>query len=200
MRIIAGEHRGRTLLGPADAQTTRPIIDRVKESLFNRLTSLGLLTPDGDNADWSVVDIFSGTGSMGLESLSRGAAHCIFVDQDRQAIERLRQNIQALGLEDRAAVIQGSALAGYWMSSLRPGSIQIAFVDPPYDLMLDETTRQQVLDMLAQLRPILEPGGVAVLRTPREIELPELDVYDGLAAANYGGMRLHFYQTPLDRA
>ncbi|MFN3167492.1 MAG: 16S rRNA (guanine(966)-N(2))-methyltransferase RsmD [Phycisphaeraceae bacterium] len=200
MRIIAGEHRGRAILGPADAGTTRPITDRVKESLFNRLTSLGLLQPDGDNAEWAVVDVFSGTGSLGLEALSRGAARCTFVDMDREAVRRLRANIDELGLGDRAQVVQGSALAGYWSAALRPGSVQVAFIDPPYALMEEDKTRRSVLDMVAQLRPILEPGGVAMVRTPREIELPELEPFDGPAAANYGGMRLHFYQAPLEAA
>lgn len=198
MRIIAGDHRGRTILGPIDAETTRPIIDRVKEALFNRLISLGLLQPDGDNAGWSVVDVFSGTGSLGLESLSRGAETCTFVDQDREAIARLNENIETLGLGERAQVVQASALAGYWMASLRPGSVQVAFIDPPYAMMQEDNTKNHVLDMVARLLPIMEVGGVVMLRTPREIELPELEPFDGPATADYGGMRLHFYQVPLD--
>lgn len=197
MRIIAGDHRGRTILGPADAETTRPIIDRVKEALFNRLTSLGLLQPDGDNDSWSVVDVFSGTGSLGLEALSRGAASCTFVDQDRTAVTRLQENLDALKLGDRGQIVQGSALAGYWAASLRPGSVQVAFIDPPYAMMEDETQRAEVLDMICRLSPILEAGGVVMVRTPREIELGELEAYDGPGVADYGGMRLHFYQAPL---
>ena len=181
-------------------QTTRPIIDRVKEALFNRLTSLGLLQPDGDNAGWSVVDVFSGTGSLGLEAMSRGAARCTFVDQDRSAVGLLNQNIEALGLTDRAQVIQGSALAGYWAASLQPGSIQIAFIDPPYAMMQDDEQRATVLAMVEQIRPIMEQGGVVVLRTPVEVTCEEVPGYDGPATADYGGMRLHFFQTPLDEA
>jgi len=197
MRIIAGDHRGRTILGPADAQTTRPIIDRVKEALFNRLTSLGLLQPDGDNAGWSVVDVFCGTGSLGLESLSRGAESCTFVDQDRGAADRLRENLDALGLTDRAQIVQGSALAGYWSAAIQPGSVQVAFIDPPYAMMEDEADQAKVLEMVTNLLPIMEPGGVVVVRTPREVELPELPVYDGPGDTPYGGMRLYFYQAPL---
>ncbi|MFK7788589.1 MAG: RsmD family RNA methyltransferase [Phycisphaeraceae bacterium] len=198
MRIIAGDHRGRTILGPEDMDTTRPIIDRVKEALFNRLTSLGLLQPDGDNEGWSAVDVFSGTGSLGLESLSRGAASCTFVDQDRSAVSRLNQNIEALNLTDRAQVIQGSALAGYWAASIQPGSIQVAFIDPPYVMMEEDDDRARVLAMVGQVLPILEQGGVVVLRTPVEVTCEEVAGYDGPATADYGGMRLHFYQTPLD--
>ena len=179
-------------------QTTRPIIDRVKEALFNRLTSLGLLQPDGDNAGWSVVDVFSGTGSLGLEALSRGAASCTFVDQDRAAVGLLNQNLDMLGLQDRAQVVQGSALAGYWSASLQPGSVQVAFVDPPYAMMAEEDQRAGVLAMVEQMKPIMERGGVVMVRTPIEVTCEEVAGYDGPAMTDYGGMRLHFYQTPLD--
>ena len=200
MRIIAGQHRGRDILGPADAQTTRPITDRVKEALFNRLHSLGLMQPDEGSDHWHAADVFSGTGSLGLEMLSRGAASCTFVDQDREAISRLRKNIETLGEDDRAHVVQASALAGYWSASIVPGSLQVACFDPPYAMMQEEKTRSQVLEMVQRLLPTLEPGGVVVLRTPVEIELPELEMFDGPGTADYGGMRLHFYQAPLPEA
>lgn len=198
MRIIAGDQRGRAILGPIDDQTTRPIIDRVKESLFNRLTSLGMMQPDGDNDSWSVVDVFSGTGSLGLEALSRGAAQCTFVDQDRTAIARLNENLDTLGLTDRAQVIQGSALAGYWSASLAPGSIQIAFIDPPYVMMEVDEDRAKVLAMVQHMHPIMEPGGVAMVRTPVEVVCEEIEGYDGPITTDYGNMRLHFYQTPME--
>lgn len=197
MRIIAGDHRGRAILGPADEKTTRPITDRVKESLFNRLTSLGLLQPDESRDEWAVVDVFSGTGSMGLECLSRGAAQCTFVDQDRDAVSRLHQNLDALGLTDRAQVVQASALAGYWSASIPPGSVQVAFVDPPYAMMQEPGPQQKVLQMVAGLTPIMEYGGVCIVRTPVEVQLDEIAGFDGPAQAAYGGMRLHFYQLPM---
>lgn len=197
MRIIAGDHRGRAILGPEDMQTTRPIIDRVKEALFNRLTSLGLLRPDGDNQTWSAVDVFSGTGSLGLEALSRGAARCTFVDQDRGAVTRLNENIETLGLTDRTQVVQGSALAGYWSASLQPGSVQVAFVDPPYVMMEVDEDRAKVLAMVEHMRPIMEQGGVVMVRTPVEVICEEIAGYDGPITTDYGGMRLHFYQAPL---
>ncbi|HEX2971347.1 MAG TPA: RsmD family RNA methyltransferase, partial [Tepidisphaeraceae bacterium] len=91
MRIIAGEFRGRKLLSP-EGDTTRPITDRVKQSLFDILTPL---LPEA-----VVYDCFSGTGSMGLEALSRGAAQATFFEADRSALARLRQNIDALKVAD----------------------------------------------------------------------------------------------------
>ena len=76
-------------------------------------------------------------------------------------------------------------------------AVQVAFVDPPYGMMEEEKPRLAVLDMVAGLCSVMEAGGVVMVRTPREIELPELEPYDGPAAAAYGGMRLHFYQMPL---
>ncbi|MEM6506339.1 MAG: RsmD family RNA methyltransferase [Planctomycetota bacterium] len=198
MRIIAGDHRGRAIHGPEDMHTTRPIIDRVKEALFNRLASLGLLQPDGENEGWSVVDVFCGTGSLGLEALSRGAAACTFVDQDRAAVGLLNENLDMLGLHDRSQVVQASALAGYWSASLRPGSVQVAFIDPPYAMMEEDDPRARVLTMVKQIKPIMEPGGVVMVRTPVVVACEDIPGYDGPATADYGGMRLHFYQTPLD--
>src|SRR5436853_753972 len=96
MRIIAGEFRGRKLL-PPEGLVTRPVTDRVKQSLFDILTPL---LPDA-----RVYDCFAGTGTMGLECLSRGAASAVFFEADRSAVARLRKNIAALGVEDRGRVI-----------------------------------------------------------------------------------------------
>jgi 16S rRNA (guanine(966)-N(2))-methyltransferase RsmD len=189
MRIIAGTHRGRTLLGPEDEKTTRPITDRVKENLFNRLHSLGVL------GYGRVADLFCGTGSMGLEALSRGAEHCTFVDQDRQAIARLRHNLDTLGVADDAArVIPGSAFLPGWTLGLPDGALTLALLDPPYAMTADLTP---LLGLLEALRPKLEVGGVAMLRTPADVPAPPIPGYDGPAPTTYGGMTLHFYQSPL---
>src|SRR3954467_12569711 len=99
MRIIAGEFRGRPLLPPQGQQTTRPITDRAKQSLFD------VLAPHIDGA--LVYDCFAGTGSMGLECLSRGAKFCTFFEADRSAITRLHQNIAAVKAQDRSRAVAG---------------------------------------------------------------------------------------------
>ena len=119
MRIIAGKHRGRKLLGPKDETTTRPITDRIKEILFNRLMSLGFL------GEGNVLDIFAGTGSMGLECLSRGADHCVFVERDHDARSRLEQNIDALDLKQRSRIIASDAYSpSHTGQSTLPSSIR----------------------------------------------------------------------------
>src|SRR6266850_7741478 len=98
MRIIAGEFRGRKIL-PPEGEVTRPITDRVKQSLFD------ILSPRIEGT--RVYDLFAGTGSMGLECLSRGAAHATFFEADRSALDRLRKNIATLKLQGQSRIFGG---------------------------------------------------------------------------------------------
>lgn len=121
MRIIAGQWRGRPLIAPK-GDATRPTADRTREALFSMLVSRL-----GDFDGLSVADLFAGSGALGLEALSRGAARCLFVEQDRAAIEALRTNIAKLGAT-QAEMRQGSVL------SLPPASqpLDLVMMDPPY--------------------------------------------------------------------
>ena len=104
MRVVAGELRGRRLLTPP-GNDTRPTTDKVRQAVFNALDSAGLIE------DAVVVDLFSGSGAMGIEALSRGARTCTFVERDRLAVETIRANLAALGLVGRARVVVGDAAA-----------------------------------------------------------------------------------------
>lgn len=121
MRIIAGEWRGRKLAAPAGA-STRPTGDRVRETLFSMLASrLGTF------ADLRVADLYAGSGALGLEALSRGAAFACFVDNDPAAVGAIRANVAALGAGDRAKVLPCSA------AKLPAGDrFDLIFADPPY--------------------------------------------------------------------
>ena len=122
MRIISGTARGSRIQAPDGRSTTRPITDRAKESIFNMLVSLGGVD------DAVVLDLFAGSGSFGLEALSRGARRVTFVERDRRALAALRANVERLGFGQRATVIGAPvevALAGL-------GPADIAFCDPPY--------------------------------------------------------------------
>ncbi|MCR9180947.1 MAG: RsmD family RNA methyltransferase, partial [Erythrobacteraceae bacterium] len=103
MRIVAGEWRGRKLVAPK-GEATRPTADRMRETLFSMLTSRL-----GSFEELTVADLFAGSGALGLEALSRGAGSCLFVEQDRAAIDAIRTNITALGAGLRARVEAGSA-------------------------------------------------------------------------------------------
>ena len=197
MRIIAGTHRRRPLIGPEDASTTRPITDPVKEALFNRLMSLGMLAGPPQEGAWEAVDVFSGTGSLGLECLSRGAEACTFVEQDRAALTGLRENLGTLELEDRARVLPGSALSPTWVATLGEGAVRVVFLDPPYSLMDDPRESLRLYALLPHLLSRLEEGGVVVLRTAAEYVPKDADGYDGPVTVAYGSQALHFYQRPL---
>ncbi len=128
MRIVAGKHRGRRLAAGAD-EAVRPTADRARQGLFNMLAhGLGAAAVAIEGA--VVLDVFAGSGALGLESLSRGAAHAIFVENDRTAVALIRTNANALGEQTRTTVLARDAL------SLGPppavGPAAIAFFDPPY--------------------------------------------------------------------
>lgn len=122
MRIIAGEWRGRKLIAPK-GEATRPTADRTREALFNMLASrLGSF--EGLN----VADLFAGSGALGVEALSRGAARCLFVEQDADALKAIRANVTALGARDRCDVRASSVL------TLGPTNeaYDLILADPPY--------------------------------------------------------------------
>jgi 16S rRNA (guanine966-N2)-methyltransferase len=180
MRIIAGEFRGRKLLAP-DSDATRPITDRVKQSLFD------ILTPR--LAEARVYDCFAGTGSMGLESLSRGASSAVFFEADRSALTRLRQNVQTLGVMDRTTIIAQDLFR--WFKSAAAGDdlADIVFLDPPYRYLRERP--QDLLELSARLVEHLKPGGVVVFRhdSADALDLPPLVRTD---EREYGGMKLEF--------
>jgi 16S rRNA (guanine966-N2)-methyltransferase len=220
MRIIAGTHRGRRYLPPKDEATTRPITDRVKQSLYDRLWSQGALpdppedkaafrpppppdvAPEDPCADadttetvepFEVLDIFSGTGSLGLEALSRWADRCTFVDMDRDAITRLEQNLTDLGLADRARVVKASALNPVWLAQLKPGSISLIFLDPPYAISEDEQGRQDMVALMGELRRVAAPGCFLSHRTAKDVAPDSVEGWDGPVSHNYGSMTVHFF-------
>jgi 16S rRNA (guanine966-N2)-methyltransferase len=124
MRIVGGRHRGRALEAPPGA-AVRPTSDRAREALFNILSHGRFEAPFRDAP---VLDAFAGTGALGLEALSRGAAEALFIESDRAALEALRRNVKTLGEEPRVQVIAGDAT--------RPPpprrAAAVAFLDPPY--------------------------------------------------------------------
>jgi 16S rRNA (guanine(966)-N(2))-methyltransferase RsmD len=157
MRIIAGEYRSRRLFTPPDDLVTRPIPDRVKESLF------GLLRGNCEGA--SVFDCFAGTGAIGLEALSRGASRCVFVERDRGAAKMLQSNIDMLGCQDRAEVVIGDALGAGAMARC-PRPLDLAFFDPPYPLVREPLGWTRVKDQVTKAIALLSKGGFVVLRLP----------------------------------
>jgi 16S rRNA (guanine966-N2)-methyltransferase len=121
LRVVAGELRGRKLVAPS-VGVTRPTTDKVREAVFNALGSLDVL--DGAR----VVDLYAGSGAAGIEALSRGAAHCTFVETDRSALSAIHANVASLGLGGRTRVVNGDAV-----TMAARIDADVAFADPPYD-------------------------------------------------------------------
>ena len=132
MRVISGSARGRRLLSPPDYRI-RPTADRVKESLFNILCNLM-----GGFERCRVLDIFAGTGNLGIEVLSRGAAQAVFIDNHKESVALVLKNLRLLGFEGRARVIGKEAIPALRYLEKREDPFQLVFIDPPYRLGLAE--------------------------------------------------------------
>lgn len=145
---------------------TRPITDRAKETLFNMLGArLGL---PGELPQLDVLDLFAGTGGLGLEALSRGARSCLFVERDRRALTALRRNISTLHVEAACLV----SIENAWTMRVPPapaGGYGLVFVDPPYK---DAAAPLPVIDLLERLRPHLAPDGLIIFRHSYRTRLP----------------------------
>jgi 16S rRNA (guanine966-N2)-methyltransferase len=150
MRVVAGELRGRQIAAPAGT-STRPTTDRVREALFNALGSLDVVVGA------TVVDLFAGSGALGIEALSRGASYCTFIERDATALRVLRENLATLGLADRSRVVPADATVA--VTSLP--AVDLVLADPPYGFA----------DWAALLDPL--DARLVVLESSRSVELPD---------------------------
>jgi 16S rRNA (guanine966-N2)-methyltransferase len=182
MRIIAGQHRGRKLL-PPEGDVTRPVTDRVKQSLFDILTPL---LPDA-----KVFDCFAGTGSMGLECLSRGAAEVTFFEADRSSALRLKKNIDAMDDEHRCRIVGGDLFRWFEHDAPQADRVNLIFLDPPYRFLRE---RPSDLVRLAErfAGVYLRAEGTVVFRHDAgdTLELAALNRYD---LREYGGMTIELF-------
>ena len=161
MRVVAGSHRGRTLRAPRGEQT-RPTSDRVREALFSILASV-------EGAE--VLDLFAGSGALGIEALSRGAASATFVDSAAAAVAVIRHNLEQLGLQ--AEVLQMPALRALACTPVTERQYDLVFLDPPYRLASSLAPQ-----LSTALPPILAPEARVVVesdrRAPLTLDLPLL--------------------------
>ena len=167
MRVITGSARGRRL-GELEGLETRPTTDRVKEGVFSALQF--------EIEERPVLDLFAGTGQLGIECLSRGAPSAVFVDRRRDAVRLVRDNLEATGLSERARVVQGDALDFLRSTGERFGLI---FLDPPYASGLLEEVFQE---LARRDFHTLLPGGIIVAEHPADKPGP---MADGLTAKTY---------------
>ncbi len=162
MRVVAGSIGGRRI-NAGDSENIRPTADRVREAMFNSLYSLGAIT------DAVVLDLFAGSGALGIEALSRGAARVMFVENDRQALTVLRENLASLGLQDQATVVPADATT--FLAHVEP--YDLLLLDPPYSF-----------DCWPEL--LAHPtDAVVAIESDREIDLPKS--WDTHRVRRYGG-------------
>ena len=162
MRVVAGALKGRRIVAPR-GRATRPTSGQVREAVFNALNSLGVV----EGAD--VLDLFAGSGALGIEALSRGAAHCTFVEQAPPALEALRTNVRELGLDARAAVVPIEV--GRYLDRERPRA-DLVLADPPY--AFDDWS-----GLLARVG-----GGFVVAEAPTTVDPP--DGWESVRTKRYG--------------
>lgn len=178
MRVITGTARGRKL-GQLQGMDTRPTTDQVKESIFNIIQF--------DIEGRQVLDLFAGTGQLGIEALSRGAAGCTFVDQRRDAAALVRSNLKLCRLSDRARVVQGEALS--FLASDRE-RYHLVFLDPPYQTELLENALKKIAEI-----DILMENGIIICESPADKVLPELpQPYRKGREYRYGKIKVTVYR------
>ena len=159
--MVAGELRGRRIESP-EGRGVRPTMDKARQATFNALGSLGLV------AGARMADCFAGTGALGIEAISRGAAHVTFIERERAMLEVLHRNLAALGISDRATVLRGDAVAH--VRGLR--DVDVVLADPPYEY-----------DDWAELLDAV-PAAFVVAESDREVQAPE--GWETVRAKRYG--------------
>ncbi len=180
MRVIAGIAKGRKLLAPK-SHNIRPALDKVKAAIFNILFNVEGLT---------VMDLFAGTGAVGIEALSRGAAHATFVDNSVEGVTLIRKNLEHCGFKDNSLVFPRSVDVAIEYFAKHGQKFELIFVDPPYlkDLV------NQTLIKIAEANILSEGGRIVVEHHPKE---PVLEAF-GLALTDtrkYGQTRVSFLCT-----
>lgn len=176
MRIIAGRLGGRTFDSPR-GHRTHPMSDKLRGALFNTL---------GDITGLEVLDAFAGSGALGFEAASRGAAHVVMIDSDRPAQQAIKANINSLGLQRDVKLI--SAKTNAWLSTTDQ-VFDVVVCDPPYDDIQPT--------LVSRLADRVKPGGLIVLSLPPGSEFALPPSYKRLAKKNYGDATLTFYRRPV---
>ena len=182
LRVIAGEAKGRRLKMVPGLET-RPIGDRAKEALFDILSA--------DVTDARVLDLFAGTGSVGIEALSRGAARAVFLDSSSAAVRTIRANLQTTGLGGRAAVLQGDAFD--FLRSNPVEAFDLVYLAPPQYKGL----WRRALEMLDEHSAWLAPDAQVIVQIdPKEEQTPDLKRLLPIDRRRYGNTLLVFFDFP----
>ncbi len=177
MRIIAGSAGGLPLKAPPDG--LRPTMDRVRAAVFS---SLGDLVPGAN-----ILDLFAGSGAMGIEALSRGAASAVFVDSNERCTRCIRENLRATRLE---GVVQTLDAFRFIDLYAEPAAFDLVFADPPYHKRDSDADHAAALVRLEKLASTLRPHGLLVLEKNARDPLPLDSVFDLVKSRRYGGSEI----------
>ena len=184
MRVIAGNARGRRLKAPRGLKT-RPATARARESIFSRLNARL------DFEGLTVLDIFAGSGSLGIEALSRGAAHATFVDSSKAATRTIRENLEALGLSNRARIISNDLHRALPELSRARKSFGLVFVDAPYA----NDISNGVIAMLASLNLVAADGWIVIRQFKRApVAPPAPEGFEQFTVSIIGDHRIAYYR------
>ncbi|MBI2343914.1 MAG: 16S rRNA (guanine(966)-N(2))-methyltransferase RsmD [Deltaproteobacteria bacterium] len=183
MRVIAGRAKGRRLVGPKRGAPIRPVLDQVKEAIFNILY---------DVTDFEILDCFAGTGALGIEALSRGAAHATFIDAAPQAIALIMDNLDRCHYTEYATIVRAPAARGLQQLARQEQTFDVIFIDPPYEKHLVSPTLQLTAD-LGLLRP---RGRIIIEHHPKEPPQPPA-AFRVVDERKYGQTRISFIGRPL---
>ena len=177
MRVISGSARGRKLKEP-EGQSIRPTTDMVKEAVFNIIQF--------DIEGRRVLDLFAGTGQLGIETLSRGASAAVFVDESGDALKLVRENVKATGFEDRVTVVRSDALS-YLGSGA--GRFDVVFLDPPYETRMLEKALKAIIEF-----DLLKENGIIICETKEDRRLPDVSApYQRGREYRYGKIKITLY-------
>ena len=183
MRIVAGKHRGRPLIEP-EGSDIRPTADRVREAVFNSLCHGNSRIGEGDAVrDATVLDGFAGTGALGLEAVSRGAAHVTLLELDQSALALCRANVQSLGEQSRVTILSGDCL--HPVRAAQP--CDLVFLDPPYrsGFAADALVALAAADWIA-------PGALCVVELAAKEDFSPPDRAALLDERRYGAAQVKF--------
>jgi 16S rRNA (guanine(966)-N(2))-methyltransferase RsmD len=196
MRVISGIYRGKKLVAP-QGRDVRPTSDKVKESVFNIVASLiSPLSGDAPFAGKSCLDLFAGTGALGIEALSRGADSCVFVESSAAAVEALNKNIESVARGARSRVVKSD-----WRVALRRlnagDGVDVAFADPPYEAGYCDEVMKTLLDY-----DIISDGGIVVLERAaagkgaavRGADVARYEGFSLIREKRYGKTRIEVYE------
>lgn len=183
MRIVAGSAKGRPIEGPRKSKAIRPTADRVRETIFNILGQW----MEGLN----VLDLFAGTGALGLEAVSRGAASLVMVDQDREAQSLCKDNAEGLGFTPQTRVLATTAVKGLELLAREGRKFELIFADPPYAARVVP----DLLDVLEK-SSVLAAGGTFVIEHDKREEAPERHgTFERIDQRRFGDTQVSFYKS-----